>query len=359
MKTKKKNMLSFLIFISVIIALIGLTGCGTAELGVVNAESDIDGAIEVGIEPTPVPDTLSYTNSYYGFKFDYPETWNLIEIDHGVVLKKGNNRLGINFKWVGEEVDYGRTGFGGGTPIYSAKVHFMGEVIPQNNLVLDTLTKAVLFWPEGVEITPNDIVFSIVLEDLVTNYMELDLSDEVIAEAVTILESFEPITAEGSPDDESQPPPVSLIPIVDTSQHPDWLLYENREYGFAFLYPPYMEMAEEIHAVKLQLDSIVMTFAYRGADDDISLVEDGELVGQYYPHSEIFFLGQFFSVIKNIQDDEVRTVYLGGPGIELGKETPLIFTITVTSLDETEITDSLIDEMIRVLETFGSASLSD
>ena len=80
------------------LVLIGLTGCGPIDVGVLvadGAESDAGEvkALEVGIEPTPMPEKFTFTNDFYGFKFDYPETWTLAEIDHGVVLMKGTNRL--------------------------------------------------------------------------------------------------------------------------------------------------------------------------------------------------------------------------------------------------------------------------
>lgn len=190
-------------------ATIGMLGCRAIPVTAVNPEPgafsqpdpeegdtkgagwDEIGGIEVGIEPTPTPHALTYTNEAYGFAFDYPETWTLAEEDHGVILKKGANRLGVHFRWVDEDVDpyFGRTGMPGGDLLYADKFDFLGQVIPAHELFFEEKTKAVLYGETGM-IESGDLVFMIVLEDLETAYPEVDLSEEVIEESRAILESF-------------------------------------------------------------------------------------------------------------------------------------------------------------------------
>ena len=206
MKTKKYPANLPIIFSLWFLILLLLAGCGTVEAGVVQPEPEITeraktvsggidpggiGTIEVGIEPTPLPERSSYTNNVYGFIFDYPETWTLTEQDHGVVLQKGENRLGINFRWADEQIDqFGRTGMGAGDPIYVGKVNFMNQVIPAEALLYEKKTKAVFYGGVPGLVDSGDLVFMIALEDLETNYVDVDLSEEIITEAAAILETF-------------------------------------------------------------------------------------------------------------------------------------------------------------------------
>ncbi|MEJ2599059.1 MAG: hypothetical protein P8Z00_12045 [Anaerolineales bacterium] len=206
MKTRKFPIQLHIIFSLWFLILPILGGCGTVEAGAVQPEPDnpkraqtdsgeMDpagiGTIEIGVEPTPTPERTSYTNNAYGFAFDYPETWTLTEQDHGVVLQKGTNRLGINFRWADEQVDqFGRTGIGAGDFIYAGKINFMNQVIPAQALLYEKKIKAVFYGEEGL-VDTGDIVFMITLEDLENNYMDVDLSEEIISEAGMILESFQ------------------------------------------------------------------------------------------------------------------------------------------------------------------------
>ena len=212
MKTKK--FASYLTFAFSLCCLIlpMLVGCGTVEAGVlpqpenVNPDRpesgmiDLDrtGTIEFGIEPTPLPERTSYTNETYGFAFDYPESWALTEEDHGVILKKDTNRLGINFRWADEsdvQPSFGRTGMGAGDFIYAGKINFLNQVIPANELLFEKKTKAV-FYGENGQVEIGDLFFMIVLEDLETDYLEVDLPVEIMDEADIILESFRSLDPE-------------------------------------------------------------------------------------------------------------------------------------------------------------------
>jgi hypothetical protein len=236
MNTKKKYKKNTIIISLLILVMVGIAGCGTLEVGALPVEAVSGnnesignagigdqgvGGIEIGIEPTPMPGKLSYTNDTYGFEFDYPETWTLSEIDHGVVLMKDTNRLGIHFRWINENIDpsFGRTGMAAGTPIYSYKINFMDQILPESTVELDGLVKYVIYGDMGSQIEIDDLAFVIVLEDLESDYMTLDMPDEVIAEARSILESFRRIEASGSPPEGSEMPqsdgaPPALMPVV-------------------------------------------------------------------------------------------------------------------------------------------------
>ena len=93
MKAKQQILIKYLALSSLILIIIGLAGCGPLEIGVLPADAEVENTgeagateageaqvkgIEIGIEPTPMPETLTYTNNFYGFKFDYPETWTCL-----------------------------------------------------------------------------------------------------------------------------------------------------------------------------------------------------------------------------------------------------------------------------------------
>ena len=541
MDTNKSTIKLYLALSLLLLVVMMLVGCGTLEVGAVSADAvpasngdagdaEVKG-IEIGIEPTPMPETLTYTNDFYGFKFTYPETWALSEEDHRVILMKGTNRLGINFRWAGEQIDhFGRTGMGAGDFIYAGKVNFMNQVTPAEALLFEKKTKAVFYGESGL-VETGDLVFVIALEDLETDYTDVDLSDEIITEAGTILESFERIEASGSPPDDAPKsgldgsPPASTMVVawlghiaslpegsrfddmlvlapegtgelgligstpeieaeiqslrdakgpdeyvhlwgvlscgvedynncqlsVDRLQYGanfseedihDWFgtiktstfnggqsyvfellgyypmwysinasqnetlkaqiehflqtgevvevsgklmvgvpdvngtrieissiearspsgmprpdivggpVYENREYGFKFLYPSHMSVEEEPNRVFVNNGTLQLTIAYRRADENINISDIGELTGEFHPYTDVLFLGQSVQPSLNINDGRITAVYLGGPGVELGEDTPLRFVVSMINTDGTWISNAQVDEMLQIFHDF-------
>ena len=160
----------------------------TNEEGVVDPESN-----EGRFEPSPVPEFLVYSNQLYGFEFEYPDTWTLLEEDHGVLLMKGRNRLGIRHRWVDEELPPIRTGIPAGDLVYRGKIQFMGTVIPAEFLQFECKNKIVFYGGTG-DIEIDDLVFSITLEDRETyDYREIELSEDLLDEAKSIVKSFKRI----------------------------------------------------------------------------------------------------------------------------------------------------------------------
>ena len=539
------NKLSTNIYVALpllILVMAGVVGCGSIEVGAVevNSEEDKAGevrAIEVGIEPTPMPENLTYSNDFYGFKFDYPETWTFSEEDHRVVLMKGTNRLGINYRWVNEDINFGRTGMGGDSLIYSDKISFMGQIVPGYKVELDHLVKGYLLGDTS-RIEIDDLAFAIILEDLETDYMILDLPEEVIAEAITILETFEQIEATGIPPEDvsipepnGSPPATTTVvawlghiasfpegsqfddmvmlspegtgefgltgatPEIEAEIHSlrdaegpneyvhfwgtlscgiddynncqlsvermqyganyseediaDWFgtikssifndgqsyvfellnyfpmwysihasqnetlqaqierflkngeivevsgklmvgvpdvngtrieissievrtesgmprpdyhdesVYENREYGFAFSYPPYMSVVEEPNKVLVNNSTLQLMIAYRRADENTQITDLGGFHGTFNPYYDIQFLGQPVQPSLNILSGSIAGVYLGGYGVELGEETPLRFVVSLVKTDGTMISNAQVDEMLQIFQSFRLASWSD
>ena len=71
MNTQNSSTKLYVVLSLLILVMMGLVGCGTLEVGAlpVDAASEASGTgIQIGIEPTPIPETLTYTNNLYGFK---------------------------------------------------------------------------------------------------------------------------------------------------------------------------------------------------------------------------------------------------------------------------------------------------
>jgi hypothetical protein len=359
MNTHKFSTKMYIALSLLMLLTLGLVGCKSIEVGAVEADSDAGDteevtAIEIGIEPTPMPEMLSYQNDYYGFKFNYPETWTLTEEDQRIVLKKGTNRLGITFHWVNEELnpDLRRTGMAAGTPIYSGKVNFMGQVLPEYIVELEHKAKFVLYGdPTRIEI--GDLVFGIVLEDLDTDYMELELPDELIADAKTILETFESIEATGSnPSVAPTQEPTPTAPVVPTME---MSVYSNLEYGFTFSYPSYMTVVEEPNKVYINdKGKCQMTIAYKRAEEDVQITDVGDVTGQLVNYNEVIFLGStHVQSFLEIQDQLIKAAFLGEPGVELGEGTPLRFVVSMANTEGGRLANGQVDAMLQIFENFG------
>ncbi len=344
LSTKVYLALSLLILVTM-----GLTGCGTLEVGTspVDTEEALGTGIKIGIEPTPAPETLSYINDIYGFKFDYPRTWLITETDHGIVLIQGSNRLTINFRWANEAVAPFRTGMAAGTPIYSDKISFMGQVVPVYIVELDHKAKYVLYSEEDA-IPIDDLVFTLVLEDLETDYMTLDLPETIIAEASLILGSFERIAATGSN------PTVAPVQESASTLPENMSVYENKDYGFSFSYPSFMSLAEKQNQIIITYDGKMrLTIAYRSDYESINISGISEVPEELVRYGEIQFLGQPVDVVSDIHDGLTKFVYLGIPGMELEEASHLKFVISLSSTDGDGISNAQIDSMLKVFENFA------
>jgi hypothetical protein len=336
-----------------------LAGCGTVEAGAVQPEPDNSklartesgemdpagiGTIQIGVEPTPTPERNSYTNNDYGFAFDYPETWRLTEQDHGVVLQRGTNRLGISFRRADENVDgFGRTGMGAGDFIYAGKVNFLDQVIPAEKLLFEKKSKAVFYGENGM-VQVGDLVFMIALEDLESNYMDVDLPEEIISEAGTILGSFRRLdttisthtsawdepdsvnipSSEGTPDATGSPANIGK-PIRHTTEEAGEIIYIHlldRKPGLiqaptlTFEEVPDEEVWKELQGQVFRVtDGIFRDEAYLLRDD--SVIQLGEAIGGR---------GLSSLVVSDLNQDGQSELFFSyttgvGPGIGPGVQT--------------------------------------
>lgn len=208
-----------------LLLLLGLAGCGKSESFISDPRSTGNEANEgvfatsgVEIEMTPTPETLTYANLDYGFEFSYPETWQLTEKDHAVVLKKDPHRLDIRFRGTDEIFDphSGRTGIPAGDLIYNDKILFLDQVTPAYMLIYEKKYKLVFYGGTG-PIEVDDLMFNITLEDLDTVYENIDLSEEIMIEAKSIVESFQRVDKADDSTPGSDASATGLVAHLETS----------------------------------------------------------------------------------------------------------------------------------------------
>jgi hypothetical protein len=276
-----------------------------------------EGAVSVGIEPTPTPEVLTYSNSAYGFAFQYPETWDLTERDQQVVLRRDTLSLRITFRSVTEELDpdLRRTGFPAGDLIYEGKVTFLGEVIPVDALLYELKYKALLF-NSTAPIESDDLVFNIVLEDLYTEYDAIDIPEDVRQEAIDIVESFTRIEVTGQATDESvSSGDVNAGPLCSASE--GFEIFMNPEHGFCFVFPAEMDRVEEANKVSLREGPMSLEVSFRMADEPVELVAGGRLEGQFEMIGPFFLFGEEIPGYINTVDSRVKEVVFGNSMVEL------------------------------------------
>ena len=158
-------------------------------------------------QPTVTPSLGSYTNGEHGFSFQYPPTWTVQdEHSHAIQISQGSLSLRIGFMWIFESVDiWGRTGLPAGDFETRGTVTFLGQELSREVLAYEGRDKAVFYSVPPLRITAEDLVFSIVLEDLDTDYLSLEVSEEMQIQADQIVESFDLLPS---------PPPVTDLPVV-------------------------------------------------------------------------------------------------------------------------------------------------
>ncbi len=145
----------------------------------------------------------TYTNTSYGFTFQYPPEWKLEETHntakspntlngHAVWLIPNNASdvlVQIAFKRSSEDVVIQRSGLGSGELIAWGKVLFLGAEIQRNVLVAQGVHMTVMYTGPGT-IQRGDLVFTINL-DYAGADRQTGLSDAVEANVDAIVASFQ------------------------------------------------------------------------------------------------------------------------------------------------------------------------
>jgi len=314
----------------------------------------------VGLEPTPTPTPLPtpvlqrYTNEEYGFTFRYPETWGVTEEPHVVRLNQGSLTLTIAYGWAsnpGFGAGGGRTGIPAGDLIYGDKVFFLDQAIPAQVLEYQHKAKMVLYG--GTElIEADDLAFDIWLHDLdKISYEELDIGQDVQADAKGILESFERIDATGHP----PKPALTPTPIVEK----DLLTYVNEDYQLALIYPSTWELEEipagegapnSAPAVHLTRDALRLTIQFKRADEEGILGPGGRPAGEIEDAGSVTVMGRQIPAQALVYQGKVKSVFLGDQFDDLDLYVQLDAGVeTEKDYEAIEITEPARSEMEAIL----------
>lgn len=361
MNHKKRTIL----YMMVSLLLIGLAACGSVEVGTANTASEPQDMpnnqatdltkIEVGIEPTPTPSAQTYVNDFYGFKFEYPETFQLEEIDHGVILESGTVSLRINFKFANETFMPERSGMGAGEFIYENKANFMGLAVPADALLYEMKIKAV-FFNQGGEIAVDNLIFYITLEDLETDYMAVDIPEEIRTQAIEILESFERIEATGTLQDTASSAAGQSDPFLQAMQVDGWLFYQNQDVGFGISYPEDMSVVEEPNQLEIKKGTLTLLINYRSDTEPEPFLGAGQLEGDFEPVGHVSLLGEQVPIFINTLSGFLKGAFFGPPGEEIGDQTNLRFSIILLNTAGDELT---MDEIALFTQIVGTLGLTE
>jgi hypothetical protein len=111
----------------------------------------------------PPPGPPGYTNTAYGFAFQYPPGWVLEESPHEVKLVQGTLELSIAYKRDGEEIEIRPSGLPAGEVVERGLVDVLGLEIPRMVLSYQNMVRAVYYGGAPAEIRARDRIFVIIL----------------------------------------------------------------------------------------------------------------------------------------------------------------------------------------------------
>lgn len=132
-----------------------------------------------------------YTNELYGFSFDYPSSWTIVELPNlvSLVYKGTDIALYIGFRRSGEDVDLQQYARAAGDFVSRGTLVFLGDAIEKEALVYQGVDKQI-HYNETEEINRGDLFFTLAVESN-SNNEEAVIPGEVQAAADEILASFE------------------------------------------------------------------------------------------------------------------------------------------------------------------------
>lgn len=141
--------------------------------------------------PPPAAGWERYVNNRYGFSFDYPASWELVQEDeHSLVLARDDYRLVLGFRSQSEDPELlqGMQPNSAGTFERSGSVTVLGQPVPREALIYEDRIKAVLY--DTSDLDGGDLVLVLSLSSTAANYDAIDLLPGIQAEADAIVESL-------------------------------------------------------------------------------------------------------------------------------------------------------------------------
>lgn len=267
---------------------------------------------EVAIEATAGPPAqIGYSNEQTGISFSYPSHWMMEERENAFTFRNGPVMLQITYRNVGEQVTlWTRTGIPAGDIVFlESPVSFLGQALSKNGLVYENNLKMVFYGGRPVCIVKADAMeFNITLEDQESDYLALNLTDEDLVEAESILTSFE-------------------IPSTEDSPSSELLAYINPEYGFSLQYPPTwtaVEVNDEAfiaagsRSVQLSQGTVTLVIGYRRAGEDTIIIGGSAPAGDFESRGTVFLTDNDVPRQVLVFEGKDKAVFYGEPGSLIG-----------------------------------------
>jgi hypothetical protein len=264
--------------------------------------------VETTAEP---PAQIDYSNEGTGISFSYPSHWTMEEAENAYVFRNGPIMLRIVYRSVGEQVSlWTATGIpAGDLVVLDGPVSFLGQALSKNGLVYENKLKMVFYGGRPVCIVKSDMMdFSITLEDRESDYLALNLTDEVLVEAESILASFEVSSTGNGPSSELS-------------------TYTNSEYGFSLQYPPTWTavevndeafMAPGSRSVQLSQGTVTLVIGYRRTGEDTIIMGGGAPAGDFESRGTVFMIDNPVARQVLAFEGKDKAVFYGEPGSLIG-----------------------------------------
>jgi hypothetical protein len=299
------------------------------------------------VETAEVPlATVGYSNSETGISFNYPTGWAMEEEAQAFIFRKGTITLRVRYKMPSQvEWGPGRTGMGGtGVSALEGTAHFLDQSLSKYGVYYEDLLIIVIYGGEpGTIVQSGAMEFTIVLEDSVTDYKTLTITDEIMAEAEMILASFTVGSSQGGP----------VAGLND---------YTNSEYGFTLHYPVGWT-AEEVNdvdfvgsgsrSVQLSQGTVTLVIGYRRAGEEVTMSGSGAPGGEFEVRGTTRLLGRDVERWVIVYEGKDKVVMYGQPGSGPHALGGLEFSATLNDFipdyDSVEMSQAIQDEADMIL----------
>jgi putative hemolysin len=156
-------------------------------------------------EGVPSPEPLPrYVNEEYAFSFDPPTSWAIEGYPDYVLFTRPGYKMFIAYQMADEDPKPFRTGMPQGDFIDGGDASLLRQAVPKQILVFEGKNKVVAY---NGRIKVGDLILVMYLDAVETDsnsYQELDIPQEIIAEADQIISTFA-LTSGGKPEIEFNP----------------------------------------------------------------------------------------------------------------------------------------------------------
>lgn len=150
-------------------------------------------------QAAPVPPSAiqpSYINEDYGFSFNPTSDWTIEDYGEYVIFTRPGYRFYVGYQWADVPPKPFRTGMPAGEFVEEGTSVLLGQELPRQVLVFEDKNKVVDY---GGRIKIGDLILVMYLDGVETesaSYQDIDITDDMMAEADMIIASFALLSGE-------------------------------------------------------------------------------------------------------------------------------------------------------------------